>query len=48
MCWVKNDDFLDTRGDLYQKVVEATQSSSGLSLALERQQVVLSGEVVNR
>ena len=47
-CWVNNDDFLEARSDLHGKVVKATQSSSGLSLALERQQVVLSGEIVSR
>ena len=48
LCWVKNDDFLSARSDLYEKVVNATQSNSGLSLALERQHVVLSGEVAGR
>jgi small conductance mechanosensitive channel len=48
LCWVKNADFLSARSDLYESVVNATQSSAGLSLALERQQVVLSGEVVSR
>lgn len=48
LCWAKNGDFLSTRSDLYEKVVNATQSSSGLSLALERQHIVLSGEVAGR
>jgi small conductance mechanosensitive channel len=45
LCWVPNADFLSARSDLYEKVVEATQTNAGLSLALDRQQVVLSGEV---
>ena len=48
LCWAENADFLGARSKLYEKVVNATQSNAGLSLALERQQVVLSGEVVSR
>ena len=48
LCWVDNADFLTARSDLYTKVVDATQSQEGISLALDRQQVVLSGEVTNR
>ena len=48
LCWVPNADFLKTRSDLYARVVAATQADTGISLALERQQVVLSGEVINR
>jgi small conductance mechanosensitive channel len=48
LCWVKNDDFLGARSDLYEKVVNAAQSNAGFSLSLEKKQVVLSGEVVNR
>jgi small conductance mechanosensitive channel len=48
LCWVQNADFLGARSKLYEKVVNATQSNAGLSLALERQQVVLSGEVLSR
>ena len=48
LCWVKNVDFLGTRSDLYIKVINATQSDAGISLALEGQRVVLSGEVVSR
>jgi len=48
LCWVNNADFLGVRSDLYEKVVEATQSNAGLSLALDRQHVVLSGEVARR
>jgi small conductance mechanosensitive channel len=47
LAWVKNDDFLGARSDLYEKVVNATQSDAGISLALEGQRVVLSGEVSN-
>lgn len=48
LCWVPNADFLRTRSDLYARVVAATQAQAGISLALDRQQVVLSGEVVSR
>ena len=48
LCWVDNADFLGARSDLYSKVVEAAQSQEGISLALEREQVVLSGEVSTR
>ena len=48
LCWVPNPDFLGTRSDLYARVVAATQADAGISLALERQQVVLSGEVTSR
>lgn len=48
LCWVPNADFLRTRSDLYARVVAATQAEAGISLALERQQVVLSGEVISR
>ncbi len=48
LCWVKNDDFLGVRSDLYEKVVDAAQSNAGISLSLDKQQVVLSGEVASR
>jgi len=48
LCWVINADFLGARSDLYEKVVNAAQSDAGISLALDRQQVVLSGEVASR
>ena len=48
LCWVKNADFLGARSDLYEKVINATQSDAGISLALEGQRVVLSGEVASR
>lgn len=48
LCWTTNADFLTTRSDLYERLVNATQSDSGISLALEKQQVVLSGEIVSR
>jgi len=48
LCWVKNADFLSARSDLYEKVINATQSNAGISLALEGQRVVLSGEVASR
>jgi small conductance mechanosensitive channel len=48
LCWVKNADFLGVRSDLYEKVVNAVQSNAGISLALDKEQVVLSGEVVSR
>ena len=48
LAWVKNADFLGARSDLYEKVINATQSEAGISLALEGQRVVLSGEVASR
>jgi hypothetical protein len=48
LCWVKNADFLGVRSDLYEKVVNAAQSDAGISLSLDRQEVVLSGEVASR
>jgi len=48
LCWTKNDDFLGARSDLYEQVVNAAQSDAGISLALDKQQVVLSGEVTSR
>ena len=48
LCWVKNDDFLGARSDLYEKVTSAAQSNAGISLALDQHKVVLSGEVANR
>ena len=48
LCWVKNADFLGARSDLYEKVVNAAQSNAGISLSLDKEQVVLSGEVVSR
>jgi hypothetical protein len=32
----------------YEKVVNAAQSDAGISLSLDKQQVVLSGEVASR
>jgi len=48
LAWVKNADFLGARSDLYEKVVNATQSNAGISLSLEGQRIVLSGEVASR
>ncbi|MGI9321563.1 MAG: mechanosensitive ion channel family protein [Thiogranum sp.] len=48
LAWVKNDDFLGARSDMYEKVVNAAQSEAGISLSLDRQQIVLSGEVASR
>ena len=48
LCWVKNTDFLGARSDLYEKVVNAVQSDAGISLSLDKEQVVLSGEIVSR
>ena len=45
LCWVKNADFLSVRSDLYEKVINAVQSDTGISLALDKQEVVLSGAV---
>ena len=48
LCWVVNADFLGVRSDLYDKLVSAAQSDAGISLALDRQRVELSGEVASR
>ena len=48
LCWVKNADFLGARSDMYDKLVTAAQSDACISLALDRQQVELSGEVASR
>jgi small conductance mechanosensitive channel len=48
LCWVQNADFLGARSDLYEKVVNASQSDAGISLSLDKQRVVLSGEVASR
>ena len=45
LCWVENANFLDARSDLYNKLVQAAQTDTGISLALD-QQIALSGEVV--
>ena len=48
LCWVKNADFLGVRSDLYEKVVNIAQSDAGISLSLDRKEVLLSGEVASR
>jgi len=48
LCWVKNDDFLGARSDLYEKVINAAQADAGISLALDQKKVVLSGEIAKR
>jgi small conductance mechanosensitive channel len=48
LCWVNNADFLGARSDMYDKLVSAAQSDAGISLALDRQRVELSGEVASR
>jgi len=48
LCWVKNTDFLGVRSDLCDKLVTAVQSDAGISLALDRQHVELSGEITSR
>jgi small conductance mechanosensitive channel len=48
LCWVKNADFLGARSDLYEKVVNTAQSDACISLSLQGQRVVLSGEVASR
>jgi small conductance mechanosensitive channel len=47
-CWVNNGNWFSTRSDLYEKVVTAAQSDSGISLSLDKQEVILSGEVGGR
>ena len=48
LCWVKNSDFLGARSDLYEKVVNAAQSDGGISLSLERSEIIVSGELAGR
>lgn len=45
LCWVENAELLSARSDLYEKVVDVTQSNAGISLVLDSQHVVLSGEL---
>ena len=44
-CWIGNDDWLTTRSDLWLHVVDRFQSDPAVNLSLEKQEVLLSGEV---
>jgi len=48
LCWATNADFLRTRSDLYEKVVNAVQSDAGISLSIDKRWVELSGKVADR
>ncbi|MFW2438581.1 MAG: mechanosensitive ion channel family protein [Arenicellales bacterium] len=45
LCWVANDDWFPARSDLWLLVVDRFQSDPAVNLSLEKQEVLLSGEV---
>lgn len=44
-CWVCNSDWLSARSDLWFQVVELFQDDPAVSLSLDKQEILLSGEV---
>lgn len=44
-CWASNSDWLSARSDLWQQVVEVFQNDPAVSLSLDKQEVLLSGEL---
>ena len=44
-CWVSNDNWFSTRSDLWLLVVDKFQSDPAVNLSLNKQAVLLSGEV---
>ena len=44
-CWVPNDDWFPTRSDLWLLVVDKFQNDPAVNLSLDKQEVLLSGEV---
>lgn len=38
-CWVKNEDFLGARSDLWLKLVQACEAGNGITLSLPKQEV---------
>lgn len=44
-CWVRNSDWLSTRSDLWLQVVDMFQGDPAVSLSLDKQEILLSGEV---
>ena len=44
-CWVGNDDWFSTRSDLWLRVVDEFQNDPAVTLSLDKQEVLLSGEV---
>ena len=40
-CWVENADFLGTRSDLWQAILQEVNRDNGLTLSLPRQQISL-------
>ena len=44
-CWVCNSDWLSTRSDLWLQVVDMFQNDPAVSLSLDKQEILLSGEV---
>ena len=40
-CWVENADFLGTRSDLWQEILQGVSAGSGLALSLPKQEVHL-------
>ena len=46
-CWVGNDDWFSTRSDLWLRVVDKFQNNPAVNLSLDKQEILLSGEVTN-
>jgi len=44
-CWVGNNDWFSTRSDLWLRVVDKFQNDPAVKLSLDKQEVLLSGEV---
>lgn len=44
-CWVRNSDWLSTRSDLWLQVVDMFQDDPAVSLSLDKQEILLSGEI---
>lgn len=44
-CWVGNNDWFPTRSDLWLKFVDKFQNDPAVNLSLDKQEVLLSGEV---
>jgi small conductance mechanosensitive channel len=44
-CWVSNNDWFPTRSDLWLLVVDKFQNDPAVNLSLDKQEMLLSGEV---
>ncbi len=45
-CWTCNSDWLSARSDLWQQVVEVFQNDPAVSLSLDKQEILLSGNII--